>query len=263
VFDLLQATRPYRVGPGDVQQSGDGCVLSLPPLPQGYADAQIDDTQGLSRRRFRWTPPLRLVVRARVEPDSPAGTWGFGFWNDPFAVSLGQGGAARRWPCGPRALWFFYASPPNEFGFTTGPRNGWRAMSVDTPEFHPLLLTPAALATTALAQLPIVRRPVMRLALSQVTASEALLPGPGAGIHEYDLTWEEGAATFRVDGDVVLRAARPPEDPLGFVAWIDNQYAIVTPERGLRFGTLATRREQVLHIQHASITPLDGAARRT
>lgn len=231
-------------------------MLSLPPIPRGYADAQIDDTQGLSRQRFRWTPPLRLVVRARVEPASPAGTWGFGFWNDPFAVSLGQGGAARRWPCGPRALWFFYASPPNEFGFTAGPRNGWRAMSIDTSEFHPFLLTPAALTAAALAQLPIVRRPVMQLALNQVTASEAQLPGPGTGAHEYDLTWERGAATFRVDGGIVLRAERPPTSPLGFIAWIDNQYAIATPERGLRFGTLATDLAQSLHLQHASITPL-------
>jgi len=263
VHDLLQSTRPYRAGAGNVQQSCDGCLLSLPPIPQGYADAQIDDTHGLPRQCFRWTPPLRLAVRARVEPDSPAGTWGFGFWNDPFAVSLGQRGAARRWPCGPRALWFFYASPPNEFGFTTGPRNGWRAMSIATPELHPLLLTPAALIAAALAQLPIVRNSVMQLALKQVTASEAVLPGPGTCIHEYDLTWEEGAATFRMDGVVVLRTDDPPRCPLGFVAWIDNQYAIATPERGLVFGTLATGLDQSLHLQHASITLLDGAARGT
>jgi hypothetical protein len=237
-----------------VEQSEDGRVLSLPPIPRGYADAQIDDTQGLSRRRFRWTPPLRLVIRARVEPASPAGTWGFGFWNDPFSLSLGQGGAARRWPCGPRALWFFYASPPNEFGFTAGLRNGWRAMSIDTPEIHPLLLTPAALAAAALAQLPVIRRPVMQLALNQVTASEALLPGPGTNLHEYDLSWETGAATFRVDGDVVLRTKCPPTSPLGFVAWIDNQYAVATPEHGLHFGMIATKLGQSLHLQQASIT---------
>ncbi len=237
-----------------MQQSEDGCLLSLPPIPRGYADAQIDDTQGLSRRRLRWTPPLRLVIRARVEPASPAGTWGFGFWNDPFSMSLGQGGAARRWPCGPRALWFFYASPPNEFGFTAGLRNGWRAMSIDTPEIHPFVLTPAALAAAALAQLPVVRRPVIRLALNQVTASEARLPGPGTDLHEYDLAWEAGAATFRVDGDVVLRTECPPTSPLGFIAWIDNQYAVATPERGLHFGTIATGLRQSLHLQQASIT---------
>jgi len=235
-------------------------VLSLPPIAHGYADAQIDDTQGLSRRNFRWMPPLGLRIRARVDPAAPAGTWGFGFWNDPFAVSFGQGGAARRWPCGPRALWFFYASPPNDFGFAAGPGDGWRAMSIDTPEFHPLLLTPAALLAAALAQVPIVRRPVMRLALRQVTASEAQLPAPDTETHEYELTWEAGAATFRVDRDVVLRAPNPPRGPLGFVAWIDNQYAIASPARGLRFGMLATERGQSLRLEHASITTPAGAA---
>ena len=73
-----------------------------------------------------------------VRRASPAGTWGFGFWNDPFTLSLGMGGAARRTPCGPRAaVWFFHASPPNVFGFTTGPTSGWRAMTIDTPEVLP------------------------------------------------------------------------------------------------------------------------------
>jgi hypothetical protein len=230
----------------------------MPPLSRGYADAQLDDTQSLPRDRFSWAPPLRLVVRARVDPASPLGTFGFGFWNDPFAFSLGMRGAARRLPCAPRALWFFYASPPSEFGFTSGPRNGWRAMSLATPEIHPLWLTPAALAAAALAQIPIVRRPVMRFALGMVSASEALLPGGGDELHEYELTWERSAATFRVDGGIVLRADQPPAGPLGFVAWIDNQYAIATPERGFRFGTLATVAEQVLDLHHASITALTG-----
>ena len=30
-----------------------------------YTNAQIDDYQGLPRRRFPWRPPLRLTVRAR------------------------------------------------------------------------------------------------------------------------------------------------------------------------------------------------------
>jgi hypothetical protein len=236
-----------------VQHLDGGCTLALPPIARGYADAQIDDTQGLARQRFLWRPPLRLAIRARVEPAASAGTWGFGFWNDPFAVSLGQGGAARRWPCAPRALWFFFASPPNEFGFTSGPRSGWRAMSIESPAVHPLLLAPAGLAVAALAQVPIVRGPVMRFVLRQATASEAVLPGPDTGPHDYGLTWEERTATFDVDGVVALRAPKPPKGPLGFVAWIDNQYAIATPERGLRFGILPTDRAQSLFLLHARV----------
>ena len=259
MHDLLASTHPVLFGGGRIQElPGGGTRLSIPRVRRGYADAQVDDTQGLPRDRLCWTPPLQLTVRARVAPDTPSGTFGFGLWNDPFAVSLGQRGAARRLPCGPRALWFFYASPPNEFGFTAGPRSGWRAMSIDTPQIHPLWLTPAAVAAAALAQIPIVRRPVMRLALKQVAAAEAVLPCAVDELHEYELTWERSVATFRVDGDVVLRADRPPRSPLGFVAWIDNQYAIASPENGLRFGTLPTDAEQSLDLHVATIAPLAG-----
>ncbi len=254
--DLIQTTRSLLIGGGETQvlETG-GCRLSIPPTPRGYADAQLDDTHDLPRRRFRWTPPLRLTVRARVDLAAPAGTWGFGLWNDPFAVSIGIRGAGRRLPCGPRALWFFYASPPNAFGFTAGPRSGWRAMAIDTPEIPAIVLTPAAVAAAGLTQLPVVRRPVMRFALSRVTAAEAPLTLAPDEVHDYELVWEHHLATFAVDGSVVLRAERPPTAPLGFVAWIDNQYAVATPEAGLRFGTLPTTRVQSLDILAAAILP--------
>jgi hypothetical protein len=129
-------------------------------------------------------------------------------------------------------------------------------MSIDTPEVHPFWLTPAALAAALLAQIPLVRRPVMRSVLHQVSAAEAMLSSGADEIHEYELTWEPGAATFRVDGAVVLRTEQPPRAPLGFVAWIDNQYAVASPERGLRFGTLPTAAGQSLDLLQASIAPL-------
>ena len=57
---------------------------------------------------------------------------------------------------------------------------------------------------------------------------------------------------------MVLYAPRPPTSPLGFVAWIDNQFAIARPEAGLRFGFLPTAQPQTLDILTAEITP--GAA---
>jgi hypothetical protein len=256
VPDLIQTTRPLLIGGGQTQvlETG-GYRLSIPTAPHGYADAQLDDTHDLPRHRFYWTPPLRLTVRARVDPAAAAGTWGFGLWNDPFAVSIGIRGAGRRLPCGPRALWFFYASPPNAFGFTAGPRSGWRAMAIDAPEIPAIVLTPAAIAAAVLAQVPLVRRPVMRFALSRVTAAEASLTSAPDEVHDYELVWERSHATFAVDGSVVLHAGRPPTAPLGFVAWIDNQYAVATPEDGLRFGTLPTTRAQSLDILAAAIIP--------
>jgi hypothetical protein len=255
VHDLLQSARPFLVGGGEIQTLGTtGVRLTIPALTGGYADAQLDDTQGRARAHFLWNPPLRLALRARIDPPNPPGTWGFGFWNDPFAFSLGLGGAARRTPCAPRAVWFFHASPPNNFGFTSGPTCGWRAMTIETPSVPGWVLMPAALGALALSRLPGLRRPILRFAISRVTASEAVLATGTDEVHEYVIDWEHASATLCVDGQPVLRAPRPPGGPLGFVAWIDNQYAVASPEAGLRFGVLPTPRPQSLDILSAEIT---------
>ena len=110
---------------------------------QRYTNAQIDDYGGLPRRRFLWSPPLTLTVRARFshpaarvrgdcdcdfqyQPTTEAGpilggTAGFGFWNDPFVMT------DRRPPALPRAIWFFYASPPSNMKLDLHtPGCGWK-----------------------------------------------------------------------------------------------------------------------------------------
>ncbi len=105
-------------GQVDRLDAAGGWRLSLPPGPAGqYRWAQLDDYIPLPRRRFLWTPPVRLSLEARVSAPGLPGTWGFGFWNDPFQASLGLGGTARRLPALPNAAWFFYASPPNFLAF--------------------------------------------------------------------------------------------------------------------------------------------------
>ncbi len=51
----------------------------------GYRDAQLDDYSQLPRHRFPHRT-LSLSLRARTSSISPAGTWGFGLWNDPFRI---------------------------------------------------------------------------------------------------------------------------------------------------------------------------------
>ena len=51
---------------------------------------------------------------------------------------------------------------------------------------------------------------------------------------EYTIEWRSDGARFLVDGAVILETDRPPRGPLGFVAWVDNQWMVATP-RG-RFG---------------------------
>jgi len=247
----LDQLHRLELGGGVVEAaSGRTTRLTLPAKPSGYADAQLDDTAWLPRRRFRWQPPLHLRLRARASHTSPLGTLGFGFWNDPFAVSLGQGGAARRLPAAPRALWFFYASPPADLRFM--PRiagHGWKAMQLTTRPMPTAALFAFAPAAIALSHVPLLRGPVLRRALGRVQAAEAMLSVDLADWHLYEIDWQAGQTEFRLDGQLVLRSPFPLAGPLGFVAWIDNQYAIATPEQGFRFGVLATSEPQWLEIE--------------
>jgi hypothetical protein len=246
--------RPWLIGGGRLEGETRQFRLVLPPSPRGYADAQVDDYQGLPRRQFPRRPPLRLALEARASHSAPLGTLGFGFWNDPFAASLGLGGGSRRLPATPRALWFFYGSPPNRLAFRPGDAGqGWLAAALDSPSVPAALLLPSAAVAVAVSRV----RPGAGLVVSAlrrlIRASEATLPVPLAEWHHYQLDWDRSEAIFRVDGAPAVRVEAPPAGPLGFVAWIDNQYAAISPRRGIRFGVLPTTEPQWLEIRGLSI----------
>lgn len=254
VLELPFGLRPYLLGGGQLDGDREQLRLTLPPTPSGYADAQLDDYQGLHREQFPWKPPLRLSLEARASSPRPAGTLGFGFWNDPFAASLGLGGASRRLPAGPQAVWLFYGSPPNQLAFR--PRavgHGWLAAVLDSPALSPMLLVPLAAGALVLSRLPPTRRLVIGAIQRVMTASEAELSAKLDEWHGYEIEWTTSEARFRVDGVQVLRVSDPPAGPLGFVAWIDNQFAAISPEHGIRFGVLPTEAEQWLELRRLVI----------
>jgi hypothetical protein len=250
------------IGGGVVKETPSGSTkLCIPPTPSGYANAQIDDYRSLPRGKFPWRPPLCLSLKARASHTHPLGTLGFGFWNDPFSFSIGQGGATRKLPTAPKALWFFFGSQPNNLPLASNvPGHGWKAASLDSINLPPLLLAPLAACAFILSKVPILRGWVMRKALQQITAFESLLAPLFNDWHSYSLTWLSGEATFEVDGEIVLHAPDVPTGPLGFVAWIDNQYAIATPEDGLYFGVLSLEEAQWLEISDLQINSLQGVA---
>lgn len=257
------ATQPLalehlEIGGGSVRENEQGVLrLTVPPISSGYADAQVDDYRLLPRQRFPWSSPLHLSLRARASRNNNPGTLGFGFWNDPFTLSLGQGGAARRLPAVPKTLWFFYGSPPNDMALVPDiPGFGWKAASLNSASVPPLVLAPLAVGAVALAQIPNIRRPVMRTALRVIKAAERLLEPTLDKWHSYSIIWELKTARFFVDGELALEAHNPPNSRLGFVAWIDNQYAIASPQGGFRFGVLPVEEEQWLEISELSVTPL-------
>lgn len=211
-----------------------------------YTDAQIDDYDNLRRSAFPWRPPLRMRVIARsslpaatlssTSEDSHIlrGTAGFGFWNYPFSA---RGDILML----PEAIWFFYASPPSNMALVPGiPGWGWKAQVVHSMRPGALAATIPLAATTVLGILTSEIRPAARWMQRLTGAYEALLTVEMTNWHTYTLEWLHNEAAFWVDDKLVLRAPQPPTRPLGFVAWLDNQYAIATPRGALRFGTVAS-----------------------
>ena len=241
------------VGGGHIEQHGAITRFVIPPTTQrAYADAQWDDYHGLRRSNFPHRPPLRLSLRARFshEAEGIGGTAGFGFWNDPFTLSGGGILAS------PNVLWFFAGSPPNDHYLCEGvPGRGWKAASLNTGRWPPVLVAPAALPAILLTRVPGLGRPIMKLARRLIKAHERLLDVKMAGWHSYELAWEAGEAVFRVDAAEALRvrSPAPPAPPLGFIMWIDNQYAVASEAGDFRFGLIAHSEERWMEIESLSI----------
>jgi hypothetical protein len=211
-----------------------------------YVDAQLDDYSGLARSTFPWKPPLRMEVRARsslpaatvttTHENTPFlhGTAGFGFWNYPFSIT---GDILLL----PEAIWFFYASPPSNMALVPGvPGWGWKAQVVHSMRFSAVAaIVPTAL-TVGWSRLTGNTTPAARWLQKLSGAQEALITAAMDSWHTYVLEWRHREVRFEVDGAQVLIAYHPPTRPLGFVAWLDNQYAIATPRGTLRFGTISS-----------------------
>jgi len=247
----FQKLRPHLLGGGQADKSKvKGIRLSIPPTSSGYADAQLDDYGGLSRSEFPWAAPTTLRLRARTSHPSPPGTLGFGFWNDPFGFSLSGAGSVRRLPAAPQAVWFFYGSKPNDFSFVEGGvGSGWKAATMQSVRYPAAVLIPGAASAFALGNLPLIRRWIVPLVRKQAAATEVLLDSTLSDWHEYGVAWRRDEVIFEVDGETVAESSNPPHPPLGFVVWIDNQYAVLSEERGIRFGLLPTDEEYGLEIQ--------------
>jgi len=119
-----------------------------------------------------------------------------------------------------------------------------------------LLLAPTTPIAVLLMRIPALYRLLWPTGQRLIGVSEALLDSSMMDeTHDYALDWRSDGATFRVDGRVVHEAPIAPGGPLGFVAWIDNQYAVVTPQGHFGFGLVPLDAPQSLILSDVSIAP--------
>jgi hypothetical protein len=250
--------RRYVVGNGELELTGSTLrLLNTDASARHYTDAQIDDYQGLSRRRFLWHPPLRLTVQAcfshPAENDSAGikGTAGFGFWNDPFLMT------GARMPALPRAVWFFYASPPSNMKLDPDtPGYGWKAATIDAMRPNALLLAPVAPWAVLLMNVPTLYRLLWPIIQRAVHVKESAVNSEMTEWHTYVIEWGVQQSQFIVDGVSILKDAPSPRGPLGFVMWLDNQYMIVAPWGRFGWGLLSIPGRQWLEVDWLRIEKL-------
>ena len=251
----------YVVGAGALEPTSSTLrFVVADATPREYADAQIDDTQGRPRRRFAWRAPLKLTVRTRFSHPSAAGsaepttglrgTAGFGFWNDPFLMT------GARMPTLPRALWFFYGSPPSNMKLDLhAPGYGWKAATIDALRPAALLLAPLAPLAVALMNLRPLYLALWPCVQRALNVREAPVGVDLTTWHTYTIEWGQERARFSVDDEPVLEDAPSPRGPLGFVMWLDNQYMVVTPQGRLGWGLLDVHGHQWMEVDQLAIEP--------
>jgi len=203
-----------------------------------YRLAQLDDHGGQPRDQFLWKPPIVLRLNARVSDEKLPGTWGFGFWNDPFSFLLGGDRTIKRLPTLPNAAWFFHASPENYLSFRDDlPANGYLAATFSSTKVHPgmLLLTSPALGLTLL---PPTAQPIRKGLRRLVCQAASLIQVNVTDWHTYSIDWQGSIVSFSMDGSKIWQTPIVPPAPLSLVIWIDNQYASLPPRGRLRYGTL-------------------------
>lgn len=236
-------------GNGVVQSSDGGYGLRVPFASQSaYSNAQI--TSYRSKHEFQYQPPVRLTLRAKAM-GALQGTAGFGFWNHPFAP--GERGVRL-----PRAAWFFHASDHSNMALAKDqPGSGWKAATFDATGWQFLSLVPLAPIGVLLMRIPLLYRRLWPIGQRAIGVSERHLDRSMLDeTHHYGIVWEAERIIFMVDDAVIHECAFAIAGPLGFIAWVDNQYAVVTPQGRFGFGLVEARDMQGLAVEDIRIEQL-------
>lgn len=248
------AWRRLEVGGGRVEGEPPSRLI-LPPVADGYGNAQFDDVLDHTAGTFTRKPAIRMRLQARFSHRASElfGTAGFGFWNAPF------GPATHRLSL-PQATWFFFASPPSDLPLADEvPGRGWFASTIDAGRRTALPLVPLAPAVVVLNQFAAARRRFWPRVRQRLGISFAPLSLDLREWHHYELDWTTSGCSFRVDGRVAHTTTHSPRGPLSFVCWIDNQSLVLTSRGRFSWKTLPTAETQWLEIEALQFDPLPHA----
>lgn len=244
------------ISPGSTARKTDTdqIRLEIPAGPAGrYRLAQLDDYQRLPRRKFIWQAPVELSLTARASSSLIPGTWGFGFWNDPFSLALPDRARTLLLPTLPNTAWFFFAAPENYLSLRDDlPANGNLAAIFSSPHWPGFLSLATAPFLPLLLIHPMARwlRQLGSRVIKETSAPLSLEPEKP---RRYRLNWETNQVRFWVDGELVHTSHATPQGPLGFVLWLDNQYAAWLPNGRLKYGTLENPRPAWIEIESLRI----------
>lgn len=241
-------------GNGSVYRRAGALQLALLPddAPNAYHNAQITEYDP-RQKNFLFAPPLRLTVEATssLHPSNMKGTAGFGFWNHPFAPDQRGFGL-------PQTLWFFFNAPPGHIALAKGVAGtGWKAATLDARRWQARALLPLTPLAVPLMHNRALYERLYPLAQRTLGIAEAALDTTLLeASHTYELVWTEKGATFSVDGAVILTTHHAPKGPLGFIAWMDNQAAVVTPQGQFHMGLTTLEKPQALVLYRVEIASL-------
>ena len=240
---------------GKVLSSGkQGWQLEIPETLEGlYALAQMDDYMHLPRRRFPHQPSITLELEARLSSEDMPGTWGFGFWNDPFSFGFSPGGVSRVLPVLPNASWFFYGSDQNTLSLVEDqPTNGFHVKVYRSPRV-PSIFSIMALPALPFFFWPAASKVIRKTARNLVKEDGQSLQVKATAWHTYGLVWGSDRVRFEIDHQEVFSTSVSPNGKLGLVIWIDNQYMRFGPDGKFRFGYSAMDSTQWMQIRNMKL----------
>jgi hypothetical protein len=102
-------------------------------------------------------------------------------------------------------------------------------------------------------RIPTLYRRLWPIAQRAIRASEAPLTIDITQPHTYQIDWQTESVIFAVDDRVVHHSRYSPTGKMGFVAWIDNQYVVVTPQGNFVWGLVEESAPQWIEIEELRI----------